>query len=606
MTLTPTAPLDEPAPRRRRGRRTALVAGGLALAAVAGGGAWGYHFWTAQGPQPAEALPGNTLAYVSVDLDPPGGQKVAAYDALRKFPALKKELRLGSSDDLGKSLVEEIARSGDCDLDYDEVRSWAGQRFAFAVVAQKRPEPVGVIAVDDEDEARAGLKKVVARCGADELGFAVGDGWAVLARNDDVASKVVADAHRSTLADDGDYHDLVGRVGDAGVVTVYAAPEAGRALLDAAKENPFLAFAFASPLTAAADPVSAALGMVGLLSADDGGDFAVSESAEMSPEEKALSERFAHYDELTEAEQKQLTEDAEKVYGAGPDVAEEGDPDIDPVLGEDGMEVPAELRKKLEGFTGLGGVARFDDGSLELEVVGDPMISGGEGVYAGSAGGQNVADLPDDTAAAFGAAFADGWADRMVESLEGRFLYSGQSKDEVRKSFEKATGLSIPDDLEALGGDSIAVVGGGGFDPRVAEDRPEKLQVAVRILGEPAKIQGALTKLRTALGKDVAPWLRSQSFKGGVVVGPDEDYLDQLAGPDGTRLADSDRFERAVPDAGDAASVTYLDFDAGDWLADLAESDEERRNLAPLDNAGLSVTTDGSRQRMLLRVTLDR
>src|SRR6478672_9786631 len=78
------SPARTSAPNRKR---IALVAAGLGLIALLGaGGTWAYLAFTQQGPQPAEALPASTVFYLSVDLDPSGGQKVAAIETLRKFP----------------------------------------------------------------------------------------------------------------------------------------------------------------------------------------------------------------------------------------------------------------------------------------------------------------------------------------------------------------------------------------------------------------------------------------------------------------------------------------------------------------------------------------
>ena len=89
-----------------------------------------------------------------------------------------------------------------------------------------------------------------------------------------------------------------------------------------------------------------------------------------------------------------------------------------------------------------------------------------------------------------------------------------------------------------------------------------------------------------------------------MLVGPDVEYLEDLADPD-SALGDSDRFQRAVPDVDGAISVTYIDFDAGDWLTELTENDRDRRDAEPLDTAGLTVSEEGDQQRLLLRMTFD-
>lgn len=105
---------------RSRGRRGAVVAlAGLGTVAAVGAAVWGWQAWVGQGPQPAEALPANTLAYVAIDLDPPGQQKVEALGFLRQIPSIEEDLGLDTTDDARRLVFEELADEGFCDsLDY--------------------------------------------------------------------------------------------------------------------------------------------------------------------------------------------------------------------------------------------------------------------------------------------------------------------------------------------------------------------------------------------------------------------------------------------------------------------------------------------------------
>src|SRR3954471_4971700 len=87
---TPTDYLGGPSPASpHRGRRWGLVGGAaVAVVALAGATAWAVTQFLGAGAQPATAAPANTLAYVGLDLDPSGGQKIEALRTLRKFPAL--------------------------------------------------------------------------------------------------------------------------------------------------------------------------------------------------------------------------------------------------------------------------------------------------------------------------------------------------------------------------------------------------------------------------------------------------------------------------------------------------------------------------------------
>ena len=79
----------------------------VGLVAV-GVGAWAAYNFLTTGPQPAEALPAKTLGYVSIDLDPSGGQKIEALQTLNKFPAFKDYVGINADDDLRKEIFSRI------------------------------------------------------------------------------------------------------------------------------------------------------------------------------------------------------------------------------------------------------------------------------------------------------------------------------------------------------------------------------------------------------------------------------------------------------------------------------------------------------------------
>jgi len=101
---------EGPAPARKGRGRGGLVAGGAAAAVVLGAaGAWGVTSFMSGGQEAAEVVPADALGYVSLNLDPDAGQKLAAYRTLKKFPALADTLAGGA--DLRRSLVEGLRMS---------------------------------------------------------------------------------------------------------------------------------------------------------------------------------------------------------------------------------------------------------------------------------------------------------------------------------------------------------------------------------------------------------------------------------------------------------------------------------------------------------------
>jgi hypothetical protein len=73
---------------------------------------------------------------------------------------------------------------------------------------------------------------------------------------------------------------------------------------------------------------------------------------------------------------------------------------------------------------------------------------------------------------------------------------------------------------------------------------------------------------------------------------------------EGGELGDSDAFRKVVREAEDASTVVFVNFDAGDWLTNLASGDRTASdNLEPLEGLGLSVWQDGDTAHASLRLT---
>lgn len=535
------------------GLRRGLIAGGAILGlAVVGGGVWAAASFLGQGPQPAEALPASTIGYASVDLDPSGGQKIEAIQMLRKFPAFKEEVGLETDDDIKEKLFDEMNVDEQCDgLDYaDDIEPWLGDRMAVAAVdtGEKEPTVVGVVQVKDADAAEDGFTKL-AECGggSDNTGWAINGDWALIADSDEIAEDVADKAADSSLADDDTYQRWIDEVGDAGVVNMYAAPEAGTF--------------FAENLEGMLDPFGAIAGV------DD--DAAYSSDVETSFDDEDMMEEFSTDEDFP----------------------------AQPVL-------PEELTKALEDFEGMAATLRFDDGALEFEVAGDPGVAGDMGlVYDTDGGDDMIATLPDNTAAAVGVGFADGWFSKVLDQAAS---YSGgqMSVEDLIAEAEAATGLDLPDDAETLAGESAAFAISADIDPEalVNSDSPEGLPIGVKIKGEPDNIEGVLDKIRSQMGTE-GELLVSESDDGVIAIGADEGYVSELL-KDGN-LGDSDAFKNVIREADQASSIFFVNFDAGDgWLAELAGDDKTaKENLEPLQGLGLSAWQDDDAAHGVLRLT---
>ncbi|KQW53316.1 hypothetical protein ASC77_03235 [Nocardioides sp. Root1257] len=517
-----------PAPRAGNGRRTAVVAVATTVGvAVVGGAAWAAWSFFSTGAQPAEALPASTLAYASIDLDPSGGQKIEALRTLKKFPAFEDNVGLDTDDDVREWIFDQIQGESDCaGLDYgDDIEPWLGDRFAVAAVdaGGDTPAPVFVVQVSDEDAADAGLKKL-RECGSgstDDGAWAISDGWALVGEDQKTVDAIAADAADSPLADDDDFQQWTDAAGDDGIISMYAAPAAGKALAD---------------------------GLQGLSGLPLDG--------------------------------------------------------VDDLGG--GAAGPQEMTDALKDFKGAAATVRFDDGGLELEVAADPAATG-KAVTAGDHGGDAISTLPDDTAAAIGLSFQEGWLTDIVDQVSQA---SGESADDLLAEAGEQLGLDLPQDAETLVGESLTLAVDADFDPdslfsSAGVDDTGATGVGVKVLGNADDIEGVLDKLSTAAAGADGGVLDSDSGDGVVAVGPDADYRKVLLEDGG--LGDSDRFTKVVEHADDAAAVVYVNFDAiGGWLADSGVLDDEvGDNLDPLGALGMSAWVEDDVAHAVLKVTTD-
>jgi len=513
----------------RGGRRTALVAGGSVVGlALVGGGVWAAMSFFATGTQPAEALPAGTLGYASIDLNPSGGQKIEAFRMIQKFPAIKKELGgLDADDDILAKAFEDLEE--ECDLSYeDDLQPWLGYRFAVAAVdlGDDMPAPVAVIQVTDAGAAEAGLE-ALSGCAGEELGGWVVEGeWAIVAETEDIAQEVSDSTADGTLADDETYQKWTDEVGEAGVMSLYASPEAGTFFAE----------------------MIGTFGSGGLLPG-------------MSMDQPMMNP-----------------------------AADTGTP-----------AVPEELTQALEDFQGMAATLRFDDGALEFEVAGATGTDKQMQLFATDRGDDVITTLPEDTAAALGFGFADGWVSTALEQVASA---SGgeMTVEDMEAELETATGLTV-DDVETLVGESAAISLGSNLDADTLFNSSDGSDVPVgaKVQGDAGAIQAVLATIAESFGAD-ASVVDNDAEGGMVAIGPNPDYRGQLLKDGG--LGDSDVYQNVVRESGDANAILFVNFDAGDWLTNLADGDQEiEDNLDPLEGLGFSSWSDDDSSHAVFRLT---
>ena len=491
--------LDDQGPEKSRsGRRTGLVVGATAaVVGVAAVGGWAVAQFMSGGPSPATAVPSNAFAYVSLDLDPDGGQKVEAVQTLRKFPVIREELGIDAESDLRRVLFEAITAEQPCaDLDFDEdIDPWLGGKLGVAVVpGDAEPTPLFVVQVKDTELARDGLDRIAECAGEDAPGVGFVDDFMVVAESDDFADRIVADAEAGSLADDGEFQRWIDEAGGSGVIEGY------------------------------------------------------------------------------------VSADAPQYF------AEE-------------LQMPT-----FEEFEGAAVVVRFEDEALEVE-----MAAGGLPAQVESGGDSGIEELPGSTALAIGFAVADGAVQDMVDGLGSSGMGDGAIAELLAEA-EAQTGLQLPEDLQTLLGDGLSFAVDSSVDVEglvESTSDPADIPAGVRIVGDPDGITEVLDKLLAAVGP-MAGDVVVEEGDGVVAIGLDADYVATLAG-DGD-LGDSDRFQAALDDVDSRTGAVYVDFDAGDWLTELAATDADERieeNVAPLDSLGIGGWLEDDVAHGVVRLTTD-
>ena len=524
-------------------KRVIALGGVVAAGLVIGGGAWAATSFFATGSQPAEALPASTLFYASVDLDPAGGQKIEAVRTLRKFPGFTEEIDLKTDDDLRERLFEELTSSGECEgLDYQkDVEPWLGSRAAVAAINAGEEEPSPVVVVQVTD------------------GGAAEDGMAALIEACGSGEKT---SDTGAWAVEGDW--LVAAETDAIVEKVTT--DAGASSL--ADDEAF-----------------------GRWTGEAGEDGIMSIYVA-----KAAAEYF---NELAGAG-----------MGSGLAPGMDGLEGMEELEGMDGteappQELPEELQQMVDDFDGMAATVRFDDGALEVEYAMSNYLPELSENFTNEAGVDLVSSLPDDTVAAFGMGFQEGWVQGIIDYVESAMLSEEMSAEDLMAQAEAETGLALPEDIETLVGEGVALAVGPGLNPdAIANGGPGEVPVGLRIAGDAAEIQAVLDKVEALAGPEVAPYLEVTEGDGFAVLGLQEEYRTALES-EGS-LADSEAYQEVIEDD-EAQSLVFVDFDADDnWLVRLVgDVPEASENLEPLSALGVSAWVDDEVVHGMAKLTTD-
>jgi hypothetical protein len=177
----------------KRGRRIALIASGLSIALVTGlaiAAAWVWNGWGQT--QPEAVLPASVAAFGRLDLDPGLGARLALADLIEKFP--KQEQDKDVTEQAVSDLISDLGLEP---LTYEaDIKPWFANKLGVAIWkhgASTDPCTLTAMASSADDKATTALSKVRERKGSGRFGFALRDGYAILAACD-TGSQEAADA----------------------------------------------------------------------------------------------------------------------------------------------------------------------------------------------------------------------------------------------------------------------------------------------------------------------------------------------------------------------------------------------------------------------------
>ncbi|MDX6223819.1 MAG: hypothetical protein QOE64_195 [Frankiales bacterium] len=491
--MTPGATTTLPArPHRRTGRSLVVALAAVLGLLLAGGTFTAVHLLSGGDDDPAEAAPASTFALLQVDLDPSASQKVGIYRFSKRFPKSPTASK-GDSGSVMDTLLTEIVDSSDTGVSYKhDIKPWLGKSAAFAAyeTGDHRVKPIAILGYKDKAKAEAALKKATADS---DSGYAFGEKWVVLAPTMDDAKAAVAAAAKSSLAGaGGHYADDVDALRGHPVATAWADIGAAFPLLYSQFGGLLRRFPGFGDLSGAAGRPSEAC---------------IAELSELKP--SAGKDPYAGLSAACRAE----------LFGTNPTLTPKSPeplPSLDPSL-------------QPRGRIALGLSVNDDVAQLQAKSFGNDTKS------AQLTGSKDAARYIRQMPAGTSVGVATGDLRPGVKAL-----FDVLSKSSFSKEFtdgideaERQTGLSFPDDVLTVLGDSAAVA----YDKKTD-------QIGVRTHPENAgKAKSVLDKL-ASLAADGGDPFEVQTEGRDVTLSTDADYAKALTGSGG--LTSTDLFRKAI------------------------------------------------------------
>jgi hypothetical protein len=252
----------------------------------------------------------------------------------------------------------------------------------------------------------------------------------------------------------------------------------------------------------------------------------------------------------------------------------------------------AEMKSMLKTFQGAAVNVRARNGGVEVEgALGMASTFGTASWPANS----DLGNLPADTAAAMSIGLPQNFWDQIMTSF-GKFCGPRFDRAKLEATIAKATGMSVPGDLNALLGKGLTLALGGGVDVTSIHG-PADLPAALLLNGDPSQVQGIVTKL---LGNLPPSFGFSATTKGNdVIVSANSAYAGTVTSGG---LGSSDAFKDVIPNASASQFALYVNFDQ---LAPSFSKVPQKiaENLTPLKALGFSEQVNGDQAHFFIRLS---
>jgi hypothetical protein len=265
-----------------------------------------------------------------------------------------------------------------------------------------------------------------------------------------------------------------------------------------------------------------------------------------------------------------------------------------------GGDVPTAMDPALLADAGDVAVAlRFDESYVEIALA----VTGSEGFPDASGEGNDLmSGLPESTLFAMSTSLGSEYVEQAWSQLEALGSDEGGDFAKEIKRFERETGLALPGDLATLLGDGFAfAVDSQGIDDLQNLEDPADLRIGALFDSDPDAATAIIDKLVAAAGGGLP--LETVESDGLLAVSPNADYAAELTGGS---LGDTEAFQNAVPDAGDADFAMFFSMDALETSSVYSDSldAEVKANLDVISAIGVSGSFEDGIGRASLRVVV--